>query len=283
MSRGRSSAQRALCVLAVALVALIAASRRTALAGEPAIVAADVAAALPPDAVMVVAAQGDLIGDGEVDWALVYTTPGVSPTGFPVPQTHVAVAVPGAGGLSIAELLEPGFTLGGGLEVVAVGSTNAVVFTAGVGAHSQRMSIMRWDGARFSTVFDKESNNPSFQFLDVDGDGVPEVVNRWSAYCEAYVTSPTVLSVYRWDGEAYGDATGDFPALIDEARSGVMRAFERAGDWRPDGVACLHGALAYLDGEEGDASTVASECATAAAIDAAWDEHVDWSPCRTAG
>lgn len=286
MSRRLSLAQDGVAAFATALIVLaafVASPRQSALAGEPALVPADVAAALPDGATVVAAAQGDLVGDGEHDWAVAYTVPGTSPTGFPVAQTHVAVAAPGAGDWSVADLLDPGFTLGATLQLADVAGTNAVVFTAGVGAHAQRMSILRWDGSDFATVFDRESNNPSLQLQDVDGDGVPEVVNRWSAYCQAYFTSPTLISIYRWDGSAYADATGDYPGLVAETRAGVRRAFDRAGDWRPDGVACLHGALAYLGGKQGDADTVASECAAAAVLDAAWDAHVDWSPCRTAG
>lgn len=286
MSRGRlsqlHSGRFALVALLAPLVAFGLGGFRAALAGVPLLVPAGVAAALPPDASLVTATQDELTGDGTVDWALVYTTPGSSPTGFPVPQTHLAIAAPGADSWFLAAQLDPGFTLGGTLQIADVAGTDAVVFIAGVGAHSQRMSVLRWDGAEFATVFDQESNNPSLQLHDIDGDGVPEVVNRWSAYCQAYFTSPTLLSVYRWDGVGYSEATGDFPALVDEARAGVLRAFDRSGDWRPDGVACLHGALAYLAATEGDTDTVAIECGTAAAIDAAWDEHVDWSTCRTA-
>lgn len=246
----------------------------------------DVTAALPQGATIVKGASGDLTNQGQTDWAVIYTLPVTLDNGVTVQQPSLAVLLPGSnGGWTTAKMVVMEFAVATDVYLAAVGNTNVVVFTGGVGAHAERMIVLRWNGSSLRTIFDQTDNTPGLQLIDLDGDGVPEIVKEFSSYCEAYVTAPRLVEVWGWNGSIYVEDTNRYPAAIATARTDVQNAFARATaeSWRPDGSACLHGALAYLADKEGDQQTANAECALAHSIDPAWS--AEWAPaaCGAAG
>lgn len=242
-------------------------------------VPADVTATLPDGATVLSGASGDLLGTGETDWAVVYTLPDTSPTGMPIQTPHVAAVLPdGNGGWKVSATAAIPYAVAASVILADVAGTNGIVFTGGVGAHAQQMIILRWDGREFRKVFDQTDNTPNMALLDVNGNGLLEVVKQFSAYCEAYYTSPRLVEVWGWNGYQYVEDTGRYPTQIAAALAGIQSAFPRSvtEGWRADGVACLHGALAYLADKSGDQATADSECATALQIDPTF--RAEWSP-----
>lgn len=232
---------------------------------------AEVLAALPGDATPIAAVAADLIGTGEQQWVVLYT---LEPGGF-FGDANAAIVATGPDGWAIAQTLSiEGGNLAG-VTLVDVAGTTAVALEATVGAHALAIEIGRWDGEAFRTIFAGSSNAPALDLADLDGDGVPEVVVGWSAYCEAYAVSPRLTSVYRWDGERYSAATRDFPDVLSTDRDGILLAEQRADAWSARGRACLAGALGYLAFERDDTEAAAAACALARGLDPEW--WADWA------
>lgn len=242
-------------------------------------VPADVAAALPDGATVLSGASGDLLGTGSVEWAVVYTLPDTSPTGMPIQTPYVGAVLPdGNGGWKVSASASIPYAVAATAYLADVGGINGIVFSGGVGAHAQQMVILRWGGREFRKVFDQTDNTPNMSLIDVDGDGVLEVVKQFSSYCEAYVTAPRLVEVWGWNGFQYVEDTGRYPTAIAGSLAEVQNAFSRSvtDNWRPDGVACLHVALAYLADKSGDQATASAECAAALQIDPT--VTAEWAP-----
>lgn len=242
-------------------------------------VPADVVAVLPQDATVLAAVSGDLTGDGATGWAVLYTQPDSSVTGYPITTPSVAAVLPdGNGGWSVGTTRSIKAAVGSHLSLANIGGVESIVFDAGVGAHAQQLIVLRWAGREFRTVFEQTDNTPNMALRDVDGDGVLEVVQQFSTYCEAYFTAPRLVAVWGWNGFQFVEDTGRYPAAIASAQADVQSAFTHADsdNWRADGVACLHGALAYLADKSGDQATAAAECANAHSIDPTW--VAEWAP-----
>jgi len=267
------------------LCAAVAPAARSTARAQTSNVPADVAAALPQGATVVMGASGDLTNQGQTDWAVVYTLPVTLENGVTIARPSLAILLPSASGWTVSATVTMDFGVGANVYLAGIGDTNAAVFTAGVGAHAERMIILRWNGKDFHTIFDQTDNTPGLQLVDVDGDGVPEVVKEFSSYCEAYVTAPRLVEVWGWNGFQYVEDTNRYPGAIATAWTDVTNAFTRANTdgWRPDGIACLHGALAYLADKAGDQQTANAECAKAHNIDPTWS--AEWAPaaCGAAG
>ena len=239
----------------------------------------DVVALLPKDATVVSAISGDLTNDNTAGWAALFTEQQTTPSGYPITISSVAVVLPdNTGGWTVKKMVS--ITAGGApqLSLTDVGGVNAVVFSGIVGAHSQQLIILRWRNGEIATIFDQTDNTPNMALTDLDGDGVPEVDVQFSSYCQAYYTAPRLVAVWGWNGFQYVEDTQRYPDAIAAAQADVQNAFQRAqtDNWRPDGVACLHGALAYLADKAGDQATAAAECATALSIDPTWS--AEWAP-----
>lgn len=252
------------------LVAMLSATPPVrAQTGEPAL-PAEVAALLPAECTVHAAQPADLTGTGEQAWAVLYTTPAAD-SEF-IQDAHLAIVVPGAGGWVVARTVSIELVHVAELRLVALGELPAVVLRAGVGAHASQLAVVRWTGSEFATVFAGGSNSPGIDLEDVDEDGVPEVVNYWSPYCEAYAVSPHLVTVYRWDGAAFVEETGRYPDLLAAVEASVRAALEEAVTWSSGGRGCLHGALAYLAERRGDLDAAAAEYCQAWTLDsAAWD------------
>jgi hypothetical protein len=242
-------------------------------------VPADVIAVLPQDATVLSGASGDLTGDGALSWAVLYTQPDSTPSGFAITTPSVAAVLPdGNGGWTVKTTVSIKAAVGSRVYLADVGGVNGIVFDAGVGAHAQQMIILRWAGREFRTVFDQTDNTPNMALVDLDGDGVLEVAQQLSSYCQAYFTAPRLVAVWGWNGFQYVEDTGRYPTAIAAVQLDVQNAFARSvsDNWRPDGVACLHGALAYLADKSGDQPTAEAECANAHSIDPTWS--AEWAP-----
>jgi len=249
-------------IVALALLVLASLGSTPSAAADEPDVPPEVQALLPVGSLIHAALSADLTAGGQTDWAVVYTE-----DDHTFADAHMAIVVPGTDGWQIARTVTIAFALNSLIRLDTVGGVPAVVFTGVVGAHAVDLLIVRWDGESFATVFEGIGNAAVIDVQDSDGDGTPEVVNRWSPYCEAFAVSPLLVSVYRWDGAAYVEATGGYPDLLTEAEAGVHEALARSSTWTPEGQACLYRALAYLADKRGDAATVEEDCRQAAVID----------------
>src|SRR5262249_39439553 len=143
----------------------------------------------------------------------------------------VGIMTPGPGGWVVAKSFGERYANVASLELWPLPGNPAVAFYAGVGAHAARLVAVRWDGSGWASLFDGGSTSPGIDAEDLDGAGVPEIVSYWSPYCESYAASPHLVSVDRWDGTAFVDATGRYPQLVAKAAAGVREAFARAAQW----------------------------------------------------
>lgn len=210
-------------------------------------------------------------GRGVPDWVILYTaSPPDTPSGD---VTAAFVTFSALGRYSALKSVKLEGVVGASIGTVQVGVRPAVVVSAGQGAHGIRTVVVRWDSdkSEFAAVFDGESNAPTIDVSDVDSDGMPEVVVWFSPYCESYAASPRLVTVYRWSGTSYVEATGSYPTLVRKVADDVRAVLPAAGEWSANGRACLYWALGYLAERIGDVDTAAAQYGLAKATDPAYD------------
>jgi hypothetical protein len=263
-----------LIALALAVVGALVITPRLLTArqapGEP---SPALGALLPPDAELTAVRSADLTGDGNQEWLLLYTRSNADAPA--IQDAALAIAVSAGGGWKLAARFTIEDALVPLLNVESVGERPAVFFSAGVGAHSARLIVVRWDGRAFAPIFDGGSDTPILTVADLDGDTAPEIEQRATADCGVYAVGPRLLTVYRWDGTVYSDATARFPDLLRDAAAENAAILDAVPDLDPALAACVHAAVAYLSALAGDSETAANACATADALDPRWREQ--WS------
>ncbi len=276
MSHRRAVSRRSLFAGLLVVLGLLAATpgRRSATpAAAQAAPPAAVVALLPADAQVQDAETADFTNSGAAGWAMLYATPSDIPGATALKNWSVAIAVPDAGGFSLGTTATIADANVAGMTVADVAGTPAVALIAGVGAHASQMTVVRWDGAQFATVFDGTTDTPGYDFKDVDGDGQPEIVEAVSPYCRAYAVSPQIVVVYKWDGARFGEWAGPYPqALIADRLAYAQQVTTQMGDWDADAQACVWGVIAYLTGRSGDAAGADAACMQAKAVSSAWED-----------
>src|SRR5581483_3442738 len=127
-------------------------------------------------------------------------------------------------------------------------------------------TVVRWDGTQFATVFASTTDTPGYDFKDVDGDGLPEVVEPISPYCQSYASSPQIVVVYKWDGTRFSEWSGPYPAaVIGERLSEAQQLTQQIASWQPADQACVWGVVAFLESRSGDAADADAACQQAKA------------------
>jgi hypothetical protein len=159
------------------------------------------------------------------------------------------------------------FAVASGLELVPLGERPGLAFSTGVGPHSVQLVVLRWDGTAYRTVFEGTSNSPAISPGDVDGDGIAEIVVGWSPYCGGYAASPKLVTVYRWDGTTFREATDAYPGLVLSVEQNVRDALAGGVGWTPEDRSCLHWALGYLAERSGRAEDARREYRESLALD----------------
>jgi hypothetical protein len=224
----------------------------------------DLLALLPASATVQQAVADDFAGSGQNIWAVHYTVPHDEYSN----EAHLLLARPGTDGWSMLGDSFIAQTYGSSMQVVSVGGLPSIALSAGVGAHSTELFIVRWQGTGFTTVFDRTSS-AAIETKDLDGDGSVEIVDRPSFYCGYYAISPVDLEIDRWDGSNFVDATAAFPSMLADTDAQVRTAWYEAHyantnqEWDAAGTKCLDQARDSLSTRSGLWSTVASVSPTA--------------------
>lgn len=156
-----------------------------------------------------------------VRWVLAWTSPGLGHE-FSRPRCNVEEV---ENGLERVEHLQPPLLL------VRIGGRQAITYfawseSAMAGALP---GIYRWSGARWRNVAPQADR---FSLRDLNGDQEPEVVagTRYVGYGSG---DDDVPRVYRWEGEAFSDASASFPTfyadLVTRYRSHLRRLESQGG------------------------------------------------------
>lgn len=255
-------------------------------------VPSEVLALLPPGSDLRAGLAADVTGDGTTRWVLLYEAPTVQPypPGGPGVGGHLVVVSPTADGWAITRDFPvgfvgvPGFLGSDTINRREIAGTPAVILQGPLTSRgTSGLVVVRWDGADFQDVFHDINDGQGLDLADRSGDGVPEVVDRQLSGCGlTYDTGPYLLTVFRWDGAAFSDATGQYPALLSQAEADAQTTLAaELADLAPGGTAaniasrapfvtaCVHALLAVLAAKGGDMATAAAECdqARAAAQD----------------
>ena len=264
-----------LTALLALTVASMATTRTTAPARAQIVVPDTVMALLPAGAVVQDAQTADFTNAGADGWAVLYTAPGDPPSAA-FANWSVAVAVPSGSAFALGTTVSINDANIGVLTVADVAGTPAVALEAGVGAHASQITVVRWDGAEFATVFAGNTDTPGYDFADVDGDGQPEVVEPVSPYCQSYASSPQIVVVYKWDGAQFGEWSGPYPmSLIARRLANARQLTQQMGSWAPQDQACVWGVVAFLEAHAGNATDADNACQQAKAIAPTWEDPHD--------
>jgi hypothetical protein len=87
-------------------------------------------------------------------------------------------------------------------------------YTAYIGAHSQALWVLSWDGMALAPIFARRSLDTASKVEDLDADGIPEIVLGARPYCGGrYWGGPSLQFVMRWRDGAYRPASADFPSI----------------------------------------------------------------------
>lgn len=232
-----------------------------------------VAALLPAGAQIQDVEAADFTNAGTAGWAVLYATPSDIPGATALSNWSVAIAVPSADGFSLGTTATIKDANVAGMTVADVAGTPAVALIAGVGAHAAQITVVRWDGTQFATVFAGTTDTPGYDFKDIDGDGQPEIVEAASPYCRDYADSPQIVVVYKWDGAQFSEWTGPYPQeLTGDLLAYARKLTTRMSDWDADAQACVWGVVAFLTSRGGDAAGADAACLQAKAIAPAWED-----------
>ncbi|HZQ37193.1 MAG TPA: hypothetical protein VFD32_14780 [Dehalococcoidia bacterium] len=280
MSRCSAASRRRLLSSMLLLIGLLAAAAPRLRLAVPATAQTSlpdaVAALLPAGAQIQDAQAADFTNAGEQGWAVLYATPTDIPGATALSNWSVLIALPSGSGFSLGATATVKDANVAGMTVADVAGTPAVALTAGVGAHAAQMTVVRWDGAAFATVFDGTTDTPGYDFKDIDGDGQPEVVEAVSPYCRDYAESPQIVVVYKWDGARFSEWAGPYPQdLIAERLAYAQKVTTQMSDWDQDAQACVWGVVAFLTGRSGDTAGADAACNQAKAISPAWEDPHD--------
>ncbi len=206
---------------------------------------AEIADALPGGRAILQTARGDLRGTGQDDLAVVTRPAGRYTLAEPMVLLH------GGGGfmaLPLGDLVaDQGIGGPGGdvaIEDVTGDGRPELVYGGVVGAHSSVLWVLGWDGGRLAPLFEGFSNSPGLGLVDLDRDGVPEVLMAQSGYCGSYAGSPQLAFALRWQAGAYRPAGADFPDLqgdLEERVGEILAEAEgRTEQPWPAATACIH-------------------------------------------
>jgi hypothetical protein len=219
-----------------------------------------------------------LEGNSQQQWVVHGETPwNVS---SPPPNAYLVVARQADAGWNLATQMSLEWVIASYVGPLPVEDRPALFFSAGVGAHGSRLTVLRWDGSGYATVFARESNTPGLVPRDLNQDGTPEIIDSWSPYCGGYAASPKLVTVYRWSGGVYAEATAAFPDFVRGIEPAFRAALAESGDWEGAGWtasdrACLHWSLGYIAERSGRPDDAAREYNQASQLDPAYtrDAH----------
>ncbi|HEY3118349.1 MAG TPA: hypothetical protein VGK54_16515 [Chloroflexota bacterium] len=210
-------------------------------------------------------------GNGRMAVLLGLPNPGGPPDRPFPPQIELAIVFQNPTGWRVAMAVRKAFALAPTTEVADIAGTASVALSYYVGANSQGMLVVRGEAVVYDGVAD------SVILQDVDGDGVPEVVKRWSPFCQSHASSPRLSTVYAWRRGEFEVATGDFADVLASDRATFEAAVDRAElstnflAWTDGQKACLHDALGYIAQEAGDDAEAQARFDQVAALDPTYD------------
>lgn len=227
------------------------------------------------------ATAGLFVYAGDPLWAVAWTQPGDPTT---PPMVHLGVIQPHATApweLIWSDTLptaNPDDLL---LRSAGFGVPEGFALSLPDGAHSSRLLVYRWDGASFMAVFDRASALPDGVGLsDLPAETSPMIVRAQPALCfHNWADGARVVTVFRWDGGSYLDATAAFPSVVDEMADGLQA--ERTNNFvvanaTPAQQACFSRLEAYIARLRGDAAGAAQACAAAQALAPGWSTPEGW-------
>ena len=90
------------------------------------------------------------------------------------------------------------------LEVRDINSDGVleIIASSPVGAHGEKLYILRWDGESYVRVGEFFSDAPSIEVRDIDADGMDEIVVKQRDYATDAIAN-SILQIFRWVGGKY--------------------------------------------------------------------------------
>jgi hypothetical protein len=195
-------------------------------------------------------------------WVVVYEMPREF-----TPDVHLIVARATGEGWTAAARVAHDWANASSVDVLTVDRRPSIFFSAGVGAHGSQLIVLRWDGSAYRTIFEGGSNSPGLTPVDLDGDGTPEIFDAWSPYCGSYAASPRLVTIFRWNGSRYEEATAAFPSSVANMERPFRVALATGIDLSPTDQACLYWSLGYLAEHAGRPRDAQQAYAEATALD----------------
>jgi tetratricopeptide (TPR) repeat protein len=258
-------------MLAILLGAILGISSGTAGASQeptsdPAGVPESVRAALPEGAEVLTAFSAALEGREQgPQWIVLF-----QPTNGLIRAAHLAVFRAEGDAWALAHRAEFEAAISPGAQLIAIDEWPGLALLSGIGAHGSQLMVVRWNGTAYATVFERSSNTPGLTPMDLDGDGVEEIVDAWSPYCGGYAASPKLVTVFAWGGQSYREATAAYPSLVLGVEESVAAAMDEIRGLDQSGRACLHWSLGYLADRSGRPEVAAEEYERAQELDPAY-------------
>lgn len=191
----------------------------------------------PPDALIKRVVHADLTGTGRDAWALLT----VSESNRSGPPLLRILTDDGSGALREADAFRLSEWLTADVSADVEVGDRPTLDVRGLAAGNKLGSMLvRWDEHRFWPVF----QGTRTELEDLDGDGTPEVIDRYSTRC-AGSGGPDSVRVWRWDGERYAPATGDYAALYESVRADLEDAAQTTQN--RTSLGCIYRELARLE------------------------------------
>jgi hypothetical protein len=242
---------------------------------------AALADALPSGSPIIQTASGDLRGRGVDDYAVLTSAPGrftlVEPYVILASDTGLQPAVPLSSFVKEKALGGPAGQLR--ISDVTGDGRPEITFEGIVGAHSEVLWVIGWNGTTLAPFFEMVSNNPSMSLTDLDGDGIPEIRFGQSGYCGSYASSPVMVFAFRWEDGAYHPASSRYPEIndgLDDHASGVLAAYPTDSQWN-GARACVYHMLATANAFRGKPAEMREQYRSYASLRLQTDAKSPWS------
>lgn len=236
---------------------------------------------LPSGAPIIQTASGDLRDRGSDDYAVLTSAPGryplVEPYVILAGDTGLQPAVPLASFVSEAALGGPS----GQVRIADVTGDGRpeITFDGIVGAHSEALWVIGWNGTTLTSLFEMVTNNPSMSLTDLDGDGIPEIEFGQSGYCGSYAASPVMVFAMRWEDGAYRPASSRFPEInagLDDQASGVISTYPPGSEGN-GARACVYHMLAMASAFRDKPAEMREQYRSYASLRLQTDARSPWS------